>query len=181
MSRLLSVIDGISQIEELSRALNSDRNAAIEICNHMEKYHLTNPRTYSFSGDVCDPPHPTVKNDQKAMCSFSKQVGTATGCVGILMYDITSGSQVLHRLAIMFSVPFDYNLYENWFALGIFPKDQACDHDLYNLMYYKEAKSFTRGKAAGGNMLKHGESQIEVKGTMSNKGSAILKIEMHET
>jgi len=32
----------------------------------------------------------------------------------------------IETLAIMFSVPWDYNLYKNWFAVGIYPKGKEC-------------------------------------------------------
>uniref|UniRef100_A0A0E9SCQ8 Uncharacterized protein n=1 Tax=Anguilla anguilla TaxID=7936 RepID=A0A0E9SCQ8_ANGAN len=48
----------------------------------------------------------------------------------------------------MFSVPFDYSLYENYFALGLFETARACDSSLYDLMYNGEGTLQT-AKATG--------------------------------
>ncbi|KAG1967948.1 actinoporin-like protein [Pimephales promelas] len=44
-----------------------------------------------------------------------------TGSVGVLTYDLfeRNRNDYIETLAIMFSVPWDYNLYKNWFAVGL--------------------------------------------------------------
>lgn len=80
----------------------------------------------------------------------------------------------------MFSVPFDYNFYENWVAVGIYKQDQACDRALYKEMYYdKNQKNFRREKA-NGCCISYSGKQIQVMCVMSPMGRAIMKVEMWE-
>ncbi|XP_061095083.1 DELTA-sagatoxin-Srs1a-like [Conger conger] len=81
---------------------------------------LINPQVYTSSGYSYDPPQPTVGKGATEVCAFGQTKGTARGSVGVLTYDIAKDRKIeaVKRLAIMFSVPFDYNLYENWFALA---------------------------------------------------------------
>ncbi|KAJ8280027.1 hypothetical protein COCON_G00070930 [Conger conger] len=76
----------------------------------------------------------------------------------------------------MFSVPFDHNLYENWFALGLFDTSQVCDESLFDLMYYKEG-SFMRAKASGSEMSFQAGQYI-LRGTMCPVANAEVKVEL---
>lgn len=79
----------------------------------------------------------------------------------------------------MFSVPHDYNMYENWVAVGIYKQDQACDKSLYKDMYYEEQKNFKREKAKGC-CISYSGDQIQVMCVMSPLGRAIMKVEVWE-
>lgn len=78
----------------------------------------------------------------------------------------------------MFSVPYDYNIYKNWFALGIYAKGKECNESLYKEMYYnKEQQGFIREEAHGCGLTYEG-SQLDIKSTMSPMGRAIMKVEL---
>ena len=86
-------------------------------------------------------------------------------------------------LAIMFSVPYDYNLFSNWCAVGIFESGRACDESLFEEMYYNyeiqyfnTEVSFTRGKASS--QIKYEGKFHSVKASMSDYASSILKVEL---
>ena len=79
-------------------------------------------------------------------------------------------------LAIMFSVPYDYNLFSNWCAVGIFESGRACDKSLFNEMYNKNGVSFTRGKA--GSQIRYEGNFHSLKASMSDYASSILKVEL---
>lgn len=112
-------------------------------------------------------------------CTFTKSSSSATGAVGVLMYDLCERhKEASETLAIMFSVPWDYNLYKNWFAVGIYKKGRICDHSLYKEMYYeKNQKSFVRAEAVGTGITYKGGSH-DIKATMNPLEKAIVKVEV---
>ena len=57
----------------------------------------------------------------------------ATGVAGVLVYVIPDLDV---SLAVMFSVPFDYNLYENWWNVKAIPGKITPSEELFNDMYY---------------------------------------------
>ena len=92
----------------------------------------------------------------------------ATGVVGVLAYYIPN----IHKtLAVMYSVPFDYNWYENWWNAKLYPGNQRASYDQYYNLYY-DAKPF-RANGWHGRSLGSG---LKVRGSMSNSGQATLEI-----
>lgn len=78
----------------------------------------------------------------------------------------------------MFSVPFDYNMYKNWFAVGIYSLGKECNESLYKEMYYnKEQQGFVREEAKGSGITYQG-LRLDIKATMSPLGRAIMKVEV---
>ncbi|KAI4886182.1 hypothetical protein NFI96_029512, partial [Prochilodus magdalenae] len=195
-----------TSIDQISRSMDTWRNATIQITNHSETSILANPRWVQVSplrsrkkqdrtlppvDPLCHtnhflipplqptstiPPQPTINRRTKEACSFSKTPHTARGSVGVLTYQILrNGTYNVGELAIMFSVPYDYNLYENTFALGIYQPNISCDDDLFNKMYYS-CGPFTRGKGSG-SVIEYSGEQALVRGTMSAFGQSVIKVE----
>ncbi len=97
-----------------------------------------------------------------------------------MTYDLfeRSRNDYIETLAIMFSVPWDYNLYKNWFAVGIYPKGKECDQALYKEMYYqKNPQGFVREEANGSSINFEGKS-LDIRATMCPLGRAIIKLEV---
>ncbi|KAK6471277.1 DELTA-stichotoxin-Hcr4a-like [Huso huso] len=134
-------------------------------------------RIYTFSGYNLNPPQPTIKKESTAVCSFSKTSYTARGSVGVLTYDVIKNNDAVECIAMMFSVPFDYNWYKNWFAIGSFSVGKTCDHALYNRMYHKGEDGFIRRQATDGIVEFTGKAVV-IKATMSAAGRSIMKIEV---
>lgn len=113
------------------------------------------------------------------VCNFSKSGGSTSGAVGVLTYDvIKKGKQTAgEKIAIMFSVPYDYNLYKNWVAVGIYEQSRECKEDLYNEMYYNDQVSFIRDEAKGCCIV-HSGKELDILCTMSPLGRAIMKVEV---
>lgn len=111
-------------------------------------------------------------------CSFTKTKGAACGAVGVLTYEIRKHKDQdwAGDLLIMFSVPYDYNLYENWFALGVSREHVSCDEQLFHRMYY-DSGPFTRATSTGSE-IRFSEKHVYVKGTMSPAGRSIMKVEL---
>ena len=91
----------------------------------------------------------------------------ATGVVGVMAYYIPS---IKKTLAVMFSVPFDYNLYENWNA-KLYPGNKRANYDQYYNLYY-DANPF---RANGWHERSLG-SGLKFRGSMSSSGQATLEI-----
>ncbi|KAI4899035.1 hypothetical protein NFI96_027258 [Prochilodus magdalenae] len=167
-----------TSVEEISQSINTIRSITILISNLSRKYILKHPRFYMVSGYSELPPPPAIHKRTVEACSFSKTGGAARGAVGVLTYEICKHNDTdwVGELDIMFSVPFDYNLYENWFALGIFKEHMPCDENLFNQMYY-ETGPFTRAEGTGAKITFAGKHN-RVKGTMSPSGTCIMKVEL---
>lgn len=133
------------------------------------------------SGYSHHPPQPTVITTKTEVCSFTKDDNTATGAVGLLTYDLFDMNRRAYgeRVAIMFSVPYDYNLYMNRMAVGVVPRTQDCDKHLHNRMYDgKDVSNFTRSDV-GGTGVHHCGGGVDVRATMSSVGKAILKVDIY--
>lgn len=139
-------------------------------------------RVYLESGESYNPPQPTVRHLMTECCTFTKHSSSATGTAGVLTYDLYEKSRraAIERLAIMFSVPWDYNLYKNWFAVGIYKQGRTCDEALYKEMYYEKNQKehgFVREEAVGSGINYVG-SYLDVKATMNPLENAIMKVEV---
>uniref|UniRef100_A0A3B1JLK3 Uncharacterized protein n=1 Tax=Astyanax mexicanus TaxID=7994 RepID=A0A3B1JLK3_ASTMX len=137
-------------------------------------------RIYTCSGYCHNPPQPTIKQNTLEVCSFSKTANTACGAVGVLTYQIINNEKdPIKQLAIMFSVPYNYNHYKNWFALGLIESDCSCDKELYRKIYYDESDTFKRAIGTG-NSITYSNDSFLLKGTMSPLGQSVIKVEFWE-
>lgn len=133
------------------------------------------------SGFPFNPPQPTIRTNKTELCSFTKDDNTATGAVGVLTYELLNMQtrQCSELMALMFSVPFDYNFYKNWLGVGIFECARACDKHLFHLMYKDDFTSFIRQEANGSGVTYRGQV-LDVRATMSDEGKAIIKLELYD-
>lgn len=134
------------------------------------------------SGFSFSPPQPTVRTNRTEVCSFTKDDNTASGAVGVLTYELFNmhQSKCEEQMAVMFSVPFDYNFYKNWLGVGVFEHTQACDEKLYDLMYKgKTFTNFVRHEADGSGVTYQGGA-VDVRACMSDEGRAIVKLEVYD-
>ncbi|XP_020790786.2 actinoporin-like protein [Boleophthalmus pectinirostris] len=165
---------------DVAADVDSKRSVTIEIANVTNNYCLLNPRVYLDNGEVYNPPQPTVRPHMKEVCTFTKSASKATGAVGVMTYDLLERSRndYIETLAIMFSIPWDYNLYKNWFAVGIYPRGRNCDKDLFKEMYYdKNPQGFTRDEAKGSGINYVGKF-LDIKAAMCPLGNAIMSVEV---
>lgn len=168
--------------EEFSSQLTTNRNCTIEITNLSNNFCLINPKVYMNSGYTFNPPQPTVRTTKTEVCSFTKKEDAASGSVGVLTYELfdMQNRHCNELIAIMFSVPFDYNFYKNWFGVGIFEHTRKCDEDLYKHMYYQDdPANFVRTESKGSGVEFKGRV-AELRANMSNVGRAIIKLEVYD-
>ena len=110
-----------------------------------------------------------VETEKAALYDARKTNGpTATGAVGVAAYYMGNG----YTLAVLFSVPFDYNLYSNWFDAKVYEGDREANNEMYNDMYYgdpcKGENKWYEDKPIG--------YDYKMTGYMSSSGSAVLDI-----
>ncbi|KAM4526644.1 DELTA-stichotoxin-Hmg2b-like isoform 1-T2 [Fundulus diaphanus] len=168
--------------ESHSVTLTTNRNCTIEITNVSAVYCLVNPKIYMASGFPFSPPQPTVRTTKTEVCSFIKDDNTASGAVGVLTYELFNmrNRNCSELMAVMFSVPFDYNFYKNWIAVGIFEHTRPCDEKLYDTMYNgKDFTNFVRQEGNGSGMVYQGRD-LDVRACMSDVGKAIIKLELYD-
>ena len=124
---------------------------------------------------------PTVDPSSEGTAFFNKTTGAATGAVGVFTYDLINPAMndYTHVLAVMFSVPYDRNLYSNWFAVGVFERGNECDYNLYDIMYNGSEDKFARGKADGSSINYEGNS-VKISATMSDAHEATVRVELND-
>nr|XP_055047535.1 uncharacterized protein LOC129433098 [Misgurnus anguillicaudatus] len=167
--------------ESVSANITTIRNCTIQITNMSNVYNLINPQVYTFSGYCCDPPQPTIRSNKTGVCAFTKTQYSARGAVGVLTYDLyhTENEACSERIALLFSVPFDYILYYNMFAVGVLEISRECDKALYHCMYEGKQTGFIRENAMVSGITYKGET-VELKATMSNLAKAIINLEIRD-
>ncbi|KAM3592106.1 uncharacterized protein V6R79_012659 [Siganus canaliculatus] len=167
--------------EAHSAIIGSSRNCVIEISNFSTQYMLYNPKIFMESGCAFSPPQPTIRSNKTEVCSFTSK-SKATGAVGVLTYELLNmhSRQATSLLAVMFSVPSDYNIYKNWLSLGFFDQSQPTDEKLYELMYEGDpGDKFMRHESDGSGVTFTRES-LTLRGTMSDEGRAMVKLELYD-
>ncbi|XP_054907866.1 DELTA-sagatoxin-Srs1a-like [Poeciliopsis prolifica] len=134
---------------------------------------------YVFKGNCDSPLPPTLRPTESGSALFVKKVYTASGSSGVFTYNIVheSSKEVKGQLAVMFAVPYDFNIFCNWYAVGIFIKEKTCSNDLYQEMYYGVQHSFVRGKANGPSLTHKGD-EVTIRGSMSDSFKPVLKLEL---
>ena len=86
----------------------------------------------------------------------------ARGAVGVLTYYIP---HIDKTLAVMYSVPFDYNWYSNWFDVWLYSGKRRANYNLCYQMYYD---NYWHERNLG--------SRLRARGAMSNSGQATIEI-----
>ncbi|XP_007656135.1 uncharacterized protein LOC103165855 [Ornithorhynchus anatinus] len=137
-------------------------------------------RTYCYSGHTHLPSSHIIPPKTKRHCIFVKTVGSPRGSVGLLVYKIG----VDLNLAILFSNPYDYNLYYIEFALAFYQRDMEgteldtlYDH-IYNERKQGSIKVVKRKLSSIQEPLVLKAKGIRALATMSNDAKAVIKVEV---
>lgn len=77
----------------------------------------------------------------------------------------------------MFSVPYDFNFYSNWYAVGVFGLEKQCGKPLFEEMYNYAERGFVRGKAKGPS-LTHRGGRVTMRATMSDSYQPVIKVQV---
>ncbi|XP_034751122.1 bryoporin-like [Etheostoma cragini] len=152
------------------------RQCYITIINFGFENTLLNPCQYTQSGGCTQHPSLQIGPHSSGSALFTKTPHAARGSVGILTYDLQDSAL---KIAVLFSVPYDYNLYSNVYAVGIFDKSQECNYDLYYKMLYDPPTTFVRGEAKGPSLTYKGDG-VTIVATMTDLCEAVINVEVKE-
>ena len=127
---------GVGLLQTLLDTLDSIlRKIAIGIGNETP-YAWQADGVYFHSGTSYDVLPACVSSEEAVTYSERKTSGpTATGAVGVLCYYIPDRKL---SLCVLFSVPYDYNWYSNWWDVQVFSGKKEPNQQLYEEMYYGE-------------------------------------------
>ena len=125
----------------------------------------------------------TINPSETGDALFKKTPHTARGAVGTFTFDLLNRStkKVIEKIAITYSVPYDYNLYYNWYAVGIFSKSQRCSDNLYKRFDIRDNDddSFVWGKASGSG-LHYENDQVTVMASMTDTYEPDMQVEVRD-
>nr|C5NSL2.1 RecName: Full=DELTA-actitoxin-Aas1a; Short=DELTA-AITX-Aas1a; AltName: Full=Bandaporin; Short=Cytolysin bp-1; Flags: Precursor [Anthopleura asiatica]BAH80315.1 bandaporin [Anthopleura asiatica] len=168
-----AVIEGgnlvMSVLDRILEAIGDvNRKIAIGVENQSGKS-WTAMNTYFRSGtsDVVLP-H-SVPSGKALLYDGQKTRGpVATGVVGVFAYAMSDGN----TLAVMFSIPYDYNLYSNWWNVKTYSGMKRADQSMYEDLYY-HASPFKGDNGWHSRNLGYG---LKCRGFMNSSGAAKLEI-----
>ena len=167
-SSILSALkDILDQMDSISRAI------AFGVVNHTPTdWEPLNVYYRSGTSDALLPE--TVPGNHALVYNARKTKGpTATGAVGVLAFKVKSDKPL--TLAVLFSVPFDYNLYYNWWNVKIYEGVRRADYDMYYEMY--NGDPFKGDNGWHERDLGHG---LRVKGNMNSSEKATLQVHIRK-
>ncbi|KAM3599069.1 uncharacterized protein V6R79_026272 [Siganus canaliculatus] len=164
---------------EAEDSLSTHRQCTLDFKNESTST-LLNPSVFIESGICEDPLPPSLGPSESGSALFKKTPYAATGDVGVLTYDLknASGELMQEKMAVMFSNPYDFNLYSNWFAVGFFDRSRVCDYSLYDEMYNGSETTFVRGKA--GRSLIYKGQHVTINASMSDTYTPVIKLEVED-
>ena len=93
--------------------------------------------------------------------------------------DVNGGMQNVQKtLHVMYNVPFDYNLYSNWWNATVVDGRQSPNEDVhYNLYNGKGGMPYPN---AAGNWCRTTGNGFEVIGSMTTNGQATMELEIRK-
>lgn len=171
---------GVAVGEAIAGLSPTHRQCSIEIINACKEYSLTNPRMHLFSGQCAIPQSPFVASGTSDVSMFVKTPNTACGSVGVITYDLQNNKTQLskRKMAVLFSVPYDFNLFSNIYAVGIYDVSRECDRALYDEMISGSNASFVKKKAAESGSLIYQGAAFTIMATMSDAYQPVLKLRL---
>ena len=115
-----------------------------------------------------------VKSTEALLEGFRKTSGpVARGTVGVFTYHTSEG----YTIAVMWSVPFDYNLYSNWWNVLALPGKEVANSDLFERMYSSDGEPF---KGDNEWKIKNLDFGLKVRGAMAESGQATMEIHVEK-
>ncbi|XP_015778148.1 PREDICTED: DELTA-actitoxin-Ate1a-like [Acropora digitifera] len=146
---------------------STDRKISIGIDNE-SGFDWERPTHYFYSGtsEKNLPFH--LKSGDAVLYTARKTSGSVRGAVGVVAYNVP---WVRRTVAVMFSVPYDYGLFENWWNVKLYNGIKRADYEIFKDMYY-DANPF---QANGWHERDLGII-CKFRGAMSSSGQATLEI-----
>ena len=167
--------------EVFDRLANVDRKIAIRIKNKTGKEFIATENTVYFKSGTSDIPIPERLDDEAFVWGARKTAGPfLTGSVGMFTYHVDDKTK--DTLAVMWNVPFDFNLYSSWWKVKMYKGPKHASKDLFKSMHDELESSCKKHE---GDNAWHGPHDIDpegfpmgymVKGSMANSRAPTLEI-----
>ena len=174
------VISGIELTIGLLKSIldtlgNIKRKVAIGVENHTGKTWTASSQSIYFDSGTSDNVLPYKVVDTKALLQGCRKTSgpVARGTVGVFTYTLSDGNTI----AVMWSVPFDYNLYSNWWNVLAFRGKKYANKELFDYMY-----SWSGNPFSGDNEWKTKNLDLgyKVRGAMAASGMATMEIHVEK-
>ncbi|KAL3870182.1 hypothetical protein ACJMK2_038263 [Sinanodonta woodiana] len=143
------------------------------------KFLLTHPVVKIYAGALSTPPGDILPSKREAMVA-RKSSDSATGTSGTVSWLVEGYAR---RIVVMWSAPYDFNLYSNWLGVGITTPGvtfNAEGNTWFNQMYYgtsSDSIGFRRGEYYWeSNPISYKDNLIQISGTMGTGHQAQVKI-----
>lgn len=162
----------VSALTDVVKAMgNINRKIAIGIRNEAHRpFEALN--VYYLSGTSDNTlPQSSIAHGKALVYTARKTSGSARGAVGVMSIYLPNDRVTL---CVLFSVPYDYNLYSNWWNAKFYSGKKSASYDIYEDLYYNQnpfkgddgfhSRSFSvpRGCKIRGYMNSSGTSTLQV-------------------
>ncbi|CAG8730561.1 5142_t:CDS:2, partial [Funneliformis caledonium] len=157
--------------ELLNELGDFNRKVAITIKNLSPQVTLEYPEVYIESGTSnYGLPMNQLTSDKGLVWGARKTAGFIGGTVGVIVYHLKDRNE---SLAFMWSVPFNYGFYSNWWNIKIFKGRVRANQALYERMYHDLPHE-------GDNNIHRGilNSDLLYSGSMGNSGTPTIELEI---
>jgi len=173
----MKVQDGASVITAYSQFKTDDHSVKFKIDfeNHTDQK-LELLEKFELSGEWGEIPQHIDPGKRES--SFGRKYsGTATGVAGTVSWKIENGDCAV----VMFSLPFDFNLYSNWLSVGIMKESEVKGHPLFDKMYSGKESNFTRGQFySNPKPIEFKNGSYKIVGEMGTTHEAKIKIQIFD-
>ena len=162
---------GPKVLEEVFKSMSpTNRGIAIGIANETShQWNAMNAYFYSVSPGPNVLPE-FVKSQEAILYTATKPTGLPRGSVGVITFFIPDDNMTV---AVMFSVPFDRNLFENWWDAKVYRNKTEADYNVWSFMYYNHnpfrgddgwhEKQISEGYRVKGIMTSTGQCKLQLK------------------
>ena len=128
------------------------------------------PLNVYFRSGTSDETLPSTVPPNKAIIfKARKSHGTATGAVGVISLYMPAKRATL---CVLYSVPYDTNLYSNWWNVNFYLGSKRADNKIYEELYY----DLSPFKPDGYHSRRFSSVNCNVKGYMSGSGTSSLEV-----
>ena len=167
-----STIARVKMPEKINRAFRLEVENYSDQRLHYHEYKIQKGKAVREA-----PPVDIEPGTSEAMAGRSR--AGALGCYGTVSWIIGNSGKMI---VIMYSCPFDHNLYKNWLSVGIF--DKGSTKGFANKMYYKRQNGFKRKKFHKDlSPLFYGTKGLPfaIKATMENSYKPEIRVQLYPT
>ena len=164
---------GINTLTKILEAMSGGRKVAIGVDNETDTTWTASSTYLDFSTTSDVVPPEKVKNGEALLYSAKAVSGLPmAGITGAIAYSMSDGN----TLIFIFSVPFNYAFYDNWWNVKVYQGEKTATEQVFDELYSSRAKPI-KGNDGWKEKGDIGEG-YKAKGCMSSSGNAPLIIKV---